>query len=123
MTEVQLNTALEGSAEPLNANQSFYYGLLRQQTESYEDWVKARDIFRTLAENEQLSVGQRRLANLLERFVQSRINGYQSRAELLSDQESLESELTTTQDQNRLLELKIEAITELEATISTREEE
>ncbi|MEM6583166.1 MAG: hypothetical protein AAF699_17950 [Pseudomonadota bacterium] len=123
MSDAQLITALETSAEPRNDNQSFYYGLLRQQTDSYQDWVKARDIFRTLAEKDQLSVGQRRLAELLERYNQSRINWYQSRRELRLEYESLEGQLVQLQAENRLLENKIEAITELEATIRTRKED
>ncbi|MEM1155042.1 MAG: hypothetical protein AAGI44_12960, partial [Pseudomonadota bacterium] len=123
MSDAQLITALETSAEPRNDNQSFYYGLLRQQTDSYQDWVKARDIFRTLRQKDKLSVGQRRLAELLERYNQSRINWYQSRRELRIEYESLEGQLVQLQEENRLLENKIEAITELEATIRTRKED
>jgi hypothetical protein len=123
MSDEQLSTALEGSAEPGNANQSFYYSLLRQQADAYEGWVKARDIFRQLAVNEKLSGGQRQLAALLERYNQSRINWYQSRDELRIQYEELEAQTTEIQEQNQLLEQKIKAITDLEATISTRKEE
>ena len=123
MSDEQLSSALEGTAEPNNANQSFYYGLLRQQADSYDDWVEARDIFRQLAEEEEITRGQRRLAGLLERYNQSRINWYQSRDELRLQYEQLETEAATLQEQNQLLEQKIKAITDLEATISTRKEE
>ena len=123
MTEEQLNTALEGTAEPGNASQSFYYGLLRQQADAYDDWVEARDIFRQLADKEKLSTGQRQLATLLERYNQSRINWYQSREELRIEYEELQATVTAIEAQNQLLEQKIKAITDLEATISTRKEE
>ena len=123
MSDEQLSTALEGTAEPGNANQSFYYGLLRQQADAYDDWVEARDIFRLLAENDELSRGQRRLADLLERYNQSRINWYQSREELRLQYEELEAQVAEIQQENQLLQQKIKAITDLEATISTRKEE
>ena len=123
MSDEQLSSALEGTAKPNNANQSFYYGLLRQQADSYDDWVEARDIFRQLAEEEEITRGQRRLAGLLERYNQSRINWYQSRDELRLEYEELEAKAAAMQEQNQLLEQKIKAITDLEATISTRKEE
>lgn len=123
MSDEQLSTALEGTAKPGNTNQSFYYGLLRQQADGYDGWVEARDIFRQLVENEELSRGQKRLASLLERYNQSRINWYQSRDELRLQYEALEAQAAELQEQNQLLEQKIKAITDLEATISTRKEE
>ena len=123
MSAEQLSTAVEGTAEPSNPNQLFYYGLLRQQSDAYDGWVRARDIFRQLTENEQLSRGERRLAALLERYNQSRINWYQSREILRLQHEELEAKVSVLQQQNESLEQKIKAITELEATISTRKEE
>lgn len=123
MSAEQLSTALEGTAEPNNPNQLFYYGLLRQQSDAYDSWVRARDIFRQLTANEDLSSGQRRLAALLERYNQSRINWYQSRDELRLQYEELEVKVANLQAQNQLLTQKIKAITDLEATISTRMEE
>ena len=123
MSPSQLTDTLEGMAEPGNANQFFYYGLLNQQSDTYDGWVAARDIFRELQENEALTRGQRRLAGLLERFNQSRINWFHSRDELRGEYESLEQQMMELQEQNTLLEQKIQAITDVEATISTRKEE
>lgn len=123
MSAEQLSTAVEGTAEPSTPNQSFYYGLLRQQSDAYDGWVRARDIFRQLTENEELTRGERRLAALLERYNQSRINWYQSREVLRAQHVELEAKVAVLQQQNRLLEQKIKAITELEATISTRMED
>ena len=83
----------------------------------------ARDIFRQLNQDEALTTSQRRLAGLLERFNQSRINWFHSRDELRLEYEGLQARLTELQDRNTLLEQKIQAITDLEATISTRKEE
>lgn len=123
MSPSQLSDTLEGMAEPGNANQFFYYGLLNQQSDTYDGWVAARDIFRELQEDEALTRGQRRLAGLLERFNQSRINWFHSRDELRIEYESLQQETAALQEQNTLLEQKIQAITDVEATISTRKEE
>ncbi len=62
MSPSQLTTALEGAADPGNANQLFYYGLLNQQSDAYDGWVAARDIFRQLNQNEALTTPQRQLA-------------------------------------------------------------
>ena len=51
MSAEQLGTVLEAMADPGNNNQLFYYGLLRQQADAYDDWVAARDIFRKLQES------------------------------------------------------------------------
>ena len=120
MSTEQLDSALEGMAEPANAGQQFYYGLLRQQTNAYDNWVAARDIFRELRQDESLSTAQRQLAALLERYNQSRINWFQSREELRQQYQSVAAQRDQLQEQNTLLEQKIQAITELEATISTR---
>ena len=123
MSPSQLTTALEGAADPGNANQLFYYGLLNQQSDAYDGWVAARDIFRQLNQDEALTAPQRQLAGLLERFNQSRINWFHSRDELRLEYEALQTRVSELQDQNTLLEQKIQAITDLEANISTRKEE
>jgi hypothetical protein len=87
----------------------FHYGLLKQQTDVFPHWAEARDIFRQLGADDGLAWEQRRLATILERYNQSRINWYE--------------QYKTLEDENLLLEKKIEAITELETTISTRKEQ
>jgi len=123
MSPDQLETALEGMATPDSTGQLFYYGLLRQQTDAYDSWVAARDIFRELRQNDTLSSAQRQLAGLLERYNQSRINWFHRREELRQQNDSLQAQLNQLQEQNTLLEQKIQAITDLESTISTRKEE
>ena len=122
MTDAQLATALEGMAAPGNANQRFYYALLQQQANDYDSWVSARDTLRQLRQDEALAPGQRQLAGILERYNQSRINWFHSRDELRQQYEVLRQQVTELQEQNSLLEKKIQAITDLEATISTRKE-
>jgi len=123
MSDAQLNSALEGMATPGNADQQFYHGVLRQQSNDYDNWVMARDIFRQLKEDEALTPSQRQLAGILERYNQSRINWFHSRDELKQQYEALQQQVSELQEKNRLLEQKIQAITDLEATISTRKEE
>ena len=123
MSASQLATALEATAKPGNANQLFYSGLLNQQSDTYNRWVMARDIFRQLQQDEALTPAQKQLAGLLERYNQSRINWFHSRDELRVKYEDLQLQVDDLQAQNSLLEQKIKAITELEATISTRKEE
>lgn len=120
MNASQLSTILEGMAQPGNANQRFYYGLLNQQSEAYDRWVIARDIFRDLQSDEALSSRQKQLADLLESYNQNRINSFHAQLELRRQNNALSQQLAELQEQNRLLEQKIEAITELESTISTR---
>jgi len=116
MEPAELKAALEGIPDPASAGQRFYYGLLRQQANDYNSWVSARDNFRQLQAEESLTPEQRQLAGILERYNQSRINWFHSREELQQQYRAL-------QEQNRLLEQKIQAITDLESTISTRKEE
>ena len=123
MNESQLLSALEGMAKPGNANQLFYHGLLTQQSDNYDSWVSARDIFRQLGQDQALTTAQRQLAGMLERYNQSRINWFHSRDELRGQYEALQQRVNDLQVENSLLERKIQAITDLEATISTRREE
>jgi hypothetical protein len=123
MNASQLVTVLEGMAQPGNANQWFYYGLLNQQSDTYDSWVIARDIFRKLHLDEALTDRQRQLAGLLEMYNQSRINSIHGQEELKKRNEELQQQLNQLQEQNLLLEQKIQAITDLESTISTRSEE
>ena len=50
-------------------------------------------------------------------------DAFHSRDELRIEYESLQQETAALQEQNTLLEQKIQAITDVEATISTRKEE
>lgn len=116
MNAEQLTISLAAIAQPASTDELFYYGLLKQGTQSYDDWVFARDIFRQLRQNETLPVEQQQFAGIFEEHIQARINAYHR-------QEALQKQLSDIQQQNVLLEDKIKAITDLEATISTRKED
>jgi hypothetical protein len=109
MSIEEVAQALAELGSPKGVDQLFYYGLLNQQTDVFTKWAEARDAFRRLAADDNLIREQRRLAAVLERYNQSRINWHEQNKAL--------------QDENLLLEQKIEAITELETTISTRKEQ
>jgi hypothetical protein len=75
-----------------------------------------------LDEDTSLDEEQRSLAAILERYNQSRINWYLQRRQLLENYETLQAELDSSREENKLLEQKLKAITDLETSISTRME-
>ena len=99
-------------------------GYLSQEPSVFRKLTVAENVMAVL---EMLDIDKserrRRLAGLLERFNQSRINWFHSRDELRIEYESLQQETAALKEQNTLLEQKIQAITDVEATISTRKEE
>lgn len=109
MTVEEVSDRLTDAERPDGGEPLFYFALLNQQLDVFTKWAEARDAFRELAGEESLTWEQRRLAAILERYNQSRINWYEQYKQL--------------EDENALLEQKIEAITELETTISTRKEQ
>lgn len=100
---------LEGAERPESGEALYHFGLLNQQLDVFNRWADARDAFRQLAGDDSLAPELRRLSSILERYNQSRINWYEQYKQL--------------EDENALLQQKIEAITELETTISTRKEQ
>ena len=113
---VRVNT-LEG------IGQLFYYGLLNQQLPTHGAWIHARDTFRELQEHEDLTIEQRQLAAILQEYNQNRINSYQRRGELLVQNIHLKKQLHEAKEEKIVLEQKIQALTDLEADISTRKEQ
>jgi len=109
--------------KPEGAGQLFYYGLLNQQLQTFDAWALARDAFRQLHEDEALAVEQRQLAGILQNYNQNRINWYQRQAELLKQHAQLKQQLSDAEQDKLLLEQKIQALTDLEAVISTRKEQ
>jgi hypothetical protein len=109
--------------EPKGSLQLFYAGLLNQQLDVFENWTQARDIFRQLAANVELTKEQRNLAAILERYNQSRINWYLQYRQALEDNQGLKAKLLVSQEEIELLEAKIQAVTDLETSISTRKEQ
>jgi hypothetical protein len=115
-----LDTALADKVMPEGKDQLYHYALLRQHSQNYAAWVNARDAFRRLNADEGLTESQRQLAGIFQAYNQLRINGYQRRSELLDEQAKLQQQLHKAAQDKLLLEQKIQALTELEADISTR---
>ena len=106
-----------------DTDELFYYGVLNQQLHAYGAWTVARDAFQSLQENEALSKDLRQLAGIFRQYNQSRINGYVRQHELLDQTTELQENLSQAEIDKRQLEQKIQAITAVEAAISTRREE
>jgi len=123
MSIEETSDELVGLGKPENAGDLFYHGLLNQQLPTNAAWVQARDAFRALHKDDELTVEQRRLAGILEAYNQNRINWYQRHSDLLAENTRLQQQLRETEQDKLLLEQKIQALTELEADISTRKEE
>jgi hypothetical protein len=109
--------------KPEGAGQLFYYGLLNQQLQTFDAWSQARDTFRQLHQDKELTIEQRQLVGILQEYNQNRINWYQRQAELLKQHAQLKQQLSEAEQDKLLLEQKIQALTDLEAVISTRKEQ
>lgn len=109
--------------KPEGLGQLYYYGLLNQQLKTYGAWVQARDTFRDLQLEDTLTEAQLQLVTLLEAYNQSRINWYQRQSELVKQNTVLEQQLGEAEQEKLQLEQKIQALTDLEAVISTRKEQ
>ena len=96
---------------------------VNQQLVTYGAWVQARDAFRLLREDEELSEEQRQLVAILQAYNQTRINWYQRQSELLNRHAELQQQLDEAEQDKLVLEQKIQALTDLEAAISTRKEQ
>lgn len=123
MDTEKLNTALAHKVTPESTDELYHYALLLQHSQNYAAWVKARDAFRQLYADEGLTESQRQLVDIFQAYNQLRINGYQRQSELLDEQAKLQQQLHKAAQDKFLLEQKIQALTELEADISTRREE
>lgn len=123
LTPEQATAELSGLDESADAASLFYRALLKQQLKTHNDWTQARDIFRELKTNEQLTNEQRQLVSTLEVYNQSRINWYEIYNELLTDYKSVQEQLLASAEEKALLENKIKELTDIEAVISTRKEQ
>ena len=119
----QLAKVDKSVAKSANPGQLYYYGVLNQQLNTYGAWTVARDTFQKLQENQALPKEQRQLAGILRQYNQNRINGYVRQRALLNERAQLQQDLSHAEDEKRQLAQKIQALTELEAAISTRREE
>ena len=109
--------------KPVSTEELLYFGLLNQQLQTFGGWTQARDAFRQLQDDESLEVQQRQLASIFLEYNQNRINWYQRQAELLNRHAELRQQLADAEQDKLLLEQKIQALTDLEAAISTRKEQ
>lgn len=116
-------TELVKIGKPGGPDELFYFGLLNQKLKTYASWIQARDAFREVSKATGVTAEQRQLATLLELYNQSRINWYLEYREVQADFAALQGELDAAQQENGLLQQKIQAITDLETSISTRKEQ
>ena len=123
MSTEKIEKKLTRLGEPQGQRQLFYFGLLNQQFDVFTNWAQARDAFRQLAEDDGLAKEQRNLAAILERYNQTRINWYLQHRQLLEKYETFKTKLRASREENELLEQKIQAITDLETSISTLKEQ
>lgn len=123
MTPEEAVKELVRVGKPQQPHQWFYFGLLNQQLKTYASWTQARDAFREVNQAVGLTGGQRQLAQIFERYNQTRINWYQEYSQAQEDQTALQEQLEEARQQNTLLEQKIQALTDLETSISTRKEQ
>ncbi len=109
--------------KPEGPDAQYRFGLLNQKLKTYASWVQARDAFRVVVEDPTVTREQRQLAAVLLQYNQSRINWYLEYRKVQEELAGTQSDLAATREENALLQQKIQAITELETSISTRKEQ
>jgi hypothetical protein len=123
MDPAEVASRLASVDRSTDTDQLYYYGVLNQQLKDYGAWTVARDTFQKLQENQALPKEKRQLAGILRQYNQNRINWYSRHHALLDERAQLQLELDRAEEEKRQLAQKIQALTELEAAISTRREE
>jgi hypothetical protein len=109
--------------KPVRPRELFYFGLLNQKLKTQASWVQARDAFREVSLEPAITREQRQLAAILTQYNQSRINWHAEYQSVQADFAALQEDLQAEREKNTLLEQKIQAITDLETSISTRKEQ
>jgi hypothetical protein len=123
MTSEEASAAL-ADVDPLASTADlFYFGLLKQQLQLYAAWTEARDAFRTLSQEEGLTLEQRQLVGVLEAYNQRRINWHQRYSDLQQQYDNVQQALADSEQEKALLQEKIQALTDLETVISDRKEQ
>ena len=112
----QSEAALRKLGKPTGGHALFHYAALNQQLSHHEGWIQARDAFRKLANDNSLESNLRELARIMESHNQALINWHARHTHL-------QKELAASVLDRELLERKITALTELEATISQRKQQ
>jgi len=96
--------------------QWFRYALLNQQLNEREGWIRSRDAYRYLLATETLGKELRGLTKLLLKYNQNMIN-WDTRYS------KVQIQLKESEAMQQVLEEKIQAITNLEQSISGRKEQ
>ncbi len=120
---VPARAALADLGKPVNADDYYRAGLLYQQLQTYPGWMQARDYFRHVQQDMTLPAPQRQLAALLQAYNQDKINAHQLDTSLGKHNTRLQQQLQSAESEINLLKQKIQALTALEKTISTRKEQ
>lgn len=123
MPEQKALKRLVREERPTGAEQRYYHALLNQRLETFGAWTQARDTLKDLQQNDSLTAAQHQLVNLLLAYNQSRINWYLSYQELQAQNVELQQQLQNARQETKALQEKIQALTDLEAVISTRKED
>lgn len=114
-TQAQLRLDAIGDEEKTTL-QWYRYALLNQQLNHRAGWIRARDAFRHVVASESLSQELYGLTKLLLKYNQSLIN-WDTRYS------KVQIELKESEALQRMLEEKIQAITNLEQNMSSRKEQ
>lgn len=112
MEEVRAQLARPGASGETPLEQ-FHFALLNQRLEETAGWVRSRDALRTLREQAALDEGLQQLTGVLLDYSQAMINAH-------ARQTQMALELAAAQQEQDALEAKIEALTNLEQSISER---
>lgn len=123
LTPDEAVASLVDVARPVEPDELYDYALLNQQLQTYGAWTQARDTLQQLAAVQTLTPQQRQIVDTLLRYNQSRINWYLKYQTLEQDHAMQAEQLQSALQETSLLQQKIQALTELEAVISTRKEE
>ncbi|MCB1843990.1 MAG: hypothetical protein KDI09_13585 [Halioglobus sp.] len=123
LTAEEAVAALVDAARPVEPDQLYDYALLNQQLQTYGAWTQARDTLQQLATVETLTPQQQQIVDTLLRYNQARINWYLKYQALEQNLVLQAGQLESALQETSLLQQKIQALTELEAVISTRKEE
>lgn len=122
MTREQAGQRVAELDEPESTGQKFYYGLLHGRLGNYPDWIRARDAFASLVADETLTNEQRGLADILRSQNQTRINAYVKQIDWQQQTVELQKQVVSAEAEKTELQQKIQALTDLETSISTRKE-
>jgi len=120
LSREQAIQALLEIGRPQDLDQIFHYGLLNQRLGTFGGWTQARDTLQGLAMEPDLTQAQLQLINLLREFNQALINCHVRHQELGKENERLRTAVAEARETSVDLEQKIQALTELEADMSTR---